>query len=270
MPTRRRQRRQRNEIVLRPVHPNAGIEAEYRRRLDRLIRAMNKSVDYWVRAAYRSNEPEMAQDETPAAALRRAMAQLRRRWLRNFNEGAKELAKWFATASTERSDAALRAILKKAGFTVEFTMTPAARDILAATTTANVALIKSIPQQYLNQVEGAVMRSVQAGRDLKSLTDELQTHYGVSRRRAAFISRDQNNKATAAMTRARQAELGITEATWMHSGGGKHPRPTHVAMNGDRYEVGKGMWDPAVKRFIFPGEEPNCRCVSKAVVPGFG
>ena len=66
---------------------------------------------------------------------------------------------------------------------------------------------------------------------------------------AVIIARDQNNKATASMTRARQNELGITEAIWVHSGAGKHPRPTHVAMNGAKYDVKKGMWDPAVKRW---------------------
>ena len=71
------------------------------------------------------------------------------------------------------------------------------------------------------------------------------------------------------MTRARQDELGITEAIWVHSGAGKHPRPTHVAMNGKKYDVNKGMWDPAVKRWIFPGEEINCRCISRSIIPGF-
>jgi SPP1 gp7 family putative phage head morphogenesis protein len=110
---------------------------------------------------------------------------------------------------------------------------------------------------------------VQTGRDLGTLSKELQEHYGVTRRRAAYIARDQNNKATAAMTRARQTELGLDEAMWRHSGGGKHPRPTHLAMNGQRYKISEGMWDSAVNRFILPGEEPNCRCVSRAIIPGF-
>jgi uncharacterized protein with gpF-like domain len=55
------------------------------------------------------------------------------------------------------------------------------------------------------------------------------------------LARDQNNKATASMTHARQDELGIAEASWVRSGAGKHPRPTHVAMNGKKYDVNKGM-----------------------------
>jgi uncharacterized protein with gpF-like domain len=53
--------------------------------------------------------------------------------------------------------------------------------------------------------------------------------------------------------------LGITEGIWLHSHAGRTPRPTHVAMNGKRYLISKGMWDSAVKKFIWPGEEINCR-----------
>lgn len=264
-------KRRGKELLLRPVHPNAGLEAAYRRRLTALVDEMAKSLLHWIGAAYRANEPAIAADETPAAALRSTIRRLSRQWLRRFDQAADDLAKWFATSAASRSDAALRSILKKGGFTVEFKMTTAARDILQATIAQNVALIKSIPEQYLTSVEGAVMRSVTAGRDLAELTKELQHAHGVSRRRAAHIALDQNNKASAAIARVRQVELGITEAIWVHSGGGKHPRPTHVKAGRERtrYDVKEGWFDPAVKKFIFPGTEPYCRCVSRAVVPGF-
>jgi hypothetical protein len=51
-----------NDKVLRGVRPNAGIEAAYRKKLVALITEMDNSVQYWLRAAYRANEPVMAQD----------------------------------------------------------------------------------------------------------------------------------------------------------------------------------------------------------------
>ena len=258
------------EKTFRPVHPNAGIELAYRRKLERLIAKMNRSVKFWLRAAYRQNEPVMAQDDTlPASALRAAVKKLAARWQKQFNESAPALAEWFAQTTITRSDQTLRSILRKGGFSVRFKMTPSARDIMQATINQQVSLIKSIPSQYFTEIEGMVMRSVQTGRDLQNLTVDLRERYGITRRRAEFIARDQNNKATAAITRARQDELGVVKAKWRHSGGGRHPRPTHVAMDGKTYDIRKGMYDPAVKRFIFPGEEPNCRCVSIAIIPGF-
>lgn len=264
-------KKRRNERVARPIHPNVGIELAYRRAMLALIDKMHRSITYWVAAAWRANEPEMAMDDSPARSMRRAMRQLSRRWSARFDEAAPKLAAYFAQDVAKRSDAALRKILKDAGIAIEFKMTREANDVLQATIGAQVGLIKTIPQQYLASVEGAVMRSIQRGGDLASLTKELQIHYGVTRRRAAFIARDQNNKANAVMTRARQLETGLNEAVWVHSGGGREPRPSHVAAGKrrERYDVSKGWWDPHEKRFILPGELPNCRCVSRAVIPGF-
>jgi hypothetical protein len=65
--------------VLSAVRPNAGIEAAYRKRLIALVAGMDKSVQWWLRAAYRANEPVMAQDRTPTDELRDAIRKLARR-----------------------------------------------------------------------------------------------------------------------------------------------------------------------------------------------
>jgi SPP1 gp7 family putative phage head morphogenesis protein len=332
--------RGRNERVLRPVRPNSGIEADYRRALQALIEEMHRSVTRWVIAAYRAHEPVMAQDAppferltqaqidrlrqlaeggdpelkgprqpvielerkgfirlvpipqrregelvyelteagesiartliTPAARLRAVTRNLARRWQQRFDEAAPKLAEHFAKAAAQRSAAGLKTILRDGGFSVRMIMTPAMADVLDATVAQNVALIKTIPQRYHAEIEGLVMRSVQTGRDLATLTKDLQERYGVARRRAALIARDQNNKATSALTHARQVDLGITQAVWQHSHAGKEPRPTHVKMSGKTYDVRKGMWDPAEQAFVFPGSLINCRCTSRPVVPGFG
>jgi SPP1 gp7 family putative phage head morphogenesis protein len=259
-------------LTLRPVHPNAGIEAAYRKRMTKLIDRMNSSVVYWLKSAYRNNEPVMAQDDAlPSSALRAAIRKLAKRWQKQFDELAPKLADYFSLAVSERTDGALQAMLRKGGFSVKFKLTRAQHDVLKATVNQNVTLIKSIPSQYFTNVEGIVMRSVQTGRDLGQLTKDLQNEFGVTKRRAAFIARDQNNKATAALTRERQASIGVTEAVWMHSGAGKHPRPSHVkaGRDGVRYDIKIGWFDPEVRKFILPGELPNCRCVSRAVIPGF-
>jgi uncharacterized protein with gpF-like domain len=241
-------RPRKGEKVLPAVHPNVGLEAAYRRRLRALVEEMHRSFDYWLKAAYRRNEPAIAQDEVPAAELQKAIDELTKQWRRRFKEGSIDLAKWFATKASRRSDDALRAILRRSGISVEFQMSPAMRDILRATIEQNVSLIKSIPEQYLTQVQGAVMRSVQTGRDLGSLAKELEEHYGVTRRRAAIIARSQNNLATSSMTAARQNEVGITKCKWLHSHGGKEPRRTHVAESGKEYNPAVGWYDPEAYR----------------------
>jgi len=264
-------RRRCGEKVGRPIHPNAGIAAAYARKLKVLVDEMAASFQYFIKAAWRKNEPAMAQDATPAADLQRMIDRLAQRWRDRFDEGAEEMAAFFAKASAARSDAALRKILRDAGFSVKFKLTAEVRDVMRASVEQNVQLIKSIPEQYLTDVQGAVMRSVQAGRDLGSLVTELRQKHGVARRRAEFIALDQNNKNTAAIQRARQTGLGIEEGIWLHSGGGREPRPTHVANSGKRFSIAEGWYDsdPRVRRRIMPGELPRCRCVWRPVVAGF-
>lgn len=250
--------------ALKPVHPNAGIAAAYQKRLDRLVSEMAASVTFWLEQQYRMTPPEMAADASPARTLQAAFRKLARRWQGKFDRLAPDLADYFATAVNERSDKALASILKRGGFTVKFTPTRAQNDVLQATVGENVSLIRSISSQYLVSVEGDVMRSVQAGRDLGALSKALQARTGVTKRRAALIARDQNNKATAAMTRVRYQELGITRAKWLHSRGGKEPRPEHVAFSGQTYDVSKGAYLEG--KWTWPGVEINCRCVSIPVV----
>lgn len=264
----------RRQKTLRPVHPNAGIEAAYRKQLTGAVDEMHRSIMRFVVASYRKQEPRitvLAQDERPADVLRRTIKELSRRWLRKFDNMADRLADHFAQSIERRSGDALRKILKDGGWTVEFQLTPAMRDIMAASIQENVALIKSIPRQYLDQVEGIVMRGVQVGRDIGQISKDLEQRLGVTKRRAALIARDQSEKTTSAFVRARHLELGITEAIWVHSGGGKHPRPSHLKAGRERvkYDVAKGWLDPDEGKHIHPGELINCRCVSKPVVPGF-
>jgi uncharacterized protein with gpF-like domain len=210
-------------------------------------------------------------DEAAADTLRKTMAGLARRWTSRFDDGAEKLAAWFAQAAGKRSDAQLRAILKNSGFAIEFKMTAAQRDIISATVKANTALIKSIPVQYLGQVEQSVMRSVQVGRDVGGLAKELETHFGVTKRRAQFIAQSQNEMATSALNKSRQLELGINTARWRRSGGSKKPRPSHVkaSRDGEIYDIALGWLDPAINRRIWPGTEPGCKCFSCSIIKSF-
>lgn len=253
-------------VTVAAVRPNLGIQVAYQRKLDDLIDAMNRAITRAIQAQWRRDPPELAQDESSPAALQATMRRLGYEWSKRFDDFAKTAGRRFSRDAIGSADRSFAAALKNAGFTVQFKMTPAAQEIMTATIAEQVNLIKSIPTEYLTQVQGHVMRSVSAGRDLGSLSNALQQQFGVTKRRAATIARDQNNKATASITKARQAELGITHATWLHSAGGKTPRPEHFAASGKAYEIAKGMFLEG--RWTWPGVEINCRCVSKSIIPG--
>lgn len=160
--------------------------------------------------------------------------------------------------------------MKAAGFTVQIHPSRVLNDTVKALIAENVSLIRSIPQQFFQQVESLVQRSIIQGRDVASLRDELQGRFGVTRNRAKLIARDQSNKAFQAIKRAENQQLGIKEGIWVHVPGTKSSRKTHMRMNGKRFKLNEGLYDSDVKRKVLPGELVACNCVYRAVIPEFG
>lgn len=254
-----------NQKTAKPVFANLGVAIRYRKAIDRETAAMLESFDYWLTAAYRKSPPLMAQDASPVLSIKKIFDRLSKYWLSRFSRIAEDMAEYHIGRMFKSTDKALQNSLKDAGWSVDFKMTKEMKDAFNASLAENVGLIKSIPAQLLPQVEGIVMRSYSAGRDLKTMTDDIKALYPVSHKRAALIARDQSNKANAVVNRTRCLELGITQAKWMHSSAGKKPRASHVAANGKIYDIEQGCKIDG--EYIQAGELINCRCTYRAIIP---
>ena len=273
------QRNAANELVLPPIRAAAGVEVWYRERLQGLVRDMAQSLLLHLRAAWGRADPSIGfaadaanferRPDRVTAELKRALRKWGVLWTDKLERASEDIARMFASRNQRNLDVRFRKILKDAGFTVEFRPTAGAVTAYRAVIAEQVNLIKSIPQKFLTDVQTSVWDTVMRGGDMSALSASIKRNYGVTWRRAAFIARDQTNKARAIMEEARRSELGIEEAVWHHSHAGREPRPTHVDMDGKRYKIAEGMWDPAVDKYVWPGTEPNCRCSSRAIIPAF-
>ena len=123
----------------------------------------------------------------------------------------------------------------------------------------NAQLIKSLPDQELERVSGIVERGLQEGKTYSDIAKEMQKSFGITRRRATLIARDQTKKLNSSLTKLRQQEIGVTEYIWQTSGD-ERVRPTHAANDGKKFR-----WDKPPKTG-HPGDEVNCRCVAIAVL----
>lgn len=271
-------------ILLAAVRPNEGVRAWYREKLQGLITGMHHDAIKTLARIYKKKPPHalMAKDGSPAYELREAMKAFGREWLMKFKDGSHDLALHFSDEVLKHSDFALKRTLRNAGFSVQFTMTRSMNDAYQAVIGENIGLIKSIPQEYLADVEGMVMRAVQHGRSMDELTKQLgdlvslkrkpgETDHSLlarTKRRAAFIARDQNNKATAVFNRVRKLGLGIDQSVWVHTLASKNPRVSHEAMNGETFKTAEGCLDDDMNELVQPGELPNCGCVSRGIIPG--
>jgi hypothetical protein len=202
--------------------------------------------------------------------LNKALKKWGDKWRGKFDNLSGTLAKKFASRSFTTTDNAMRAALREAGFTVSFTTTRRSLESYKLVVAENVGLIRNLQASFYNRIQQDVWSAVRSGSDLHTLSVKLQTSYGIEQKRAELISRDQNAKAKAVLETTRRQELGIRKAIWQHSAGGKEPRPVHVAWGreGKVFDLDKGLFDPDEQEWVFPGQLINCRCTSRAVIPG--
>lgn len=235
-----------------------------------MIDGMLSEYDKALRALYKAN-PEVTQDESVTTQARRILADLGRKWAKVFAEKAGPLANRTIGQVDKFSKQNLGASLREmsGGLTIKTYQMPAALyDKVLASTAENVALIKSIPAQFQERIQGIVLRSIQSGgQGAKSIFDEIQSLNQVTRNRAKLIAVDQTRKITSAMNEERMKAAGVKKFEWIHSGGGAEPRSLHVEYDGRIFN----MDDPPVidKRTGqrgFPGELINCRCRMRPVL----
>jgi SPP1 gp7 family putative phage head morphogenesis protein len=141
------------------------------------------------------------------------------------------------------------------------------QDVVSASVAANVDLIKSLPQDSMTNVTGAVMRSIQSGQGLADLLPFLQKQYGEDMRRARNVALDQTRKAYTSINVARMDACGLNNYEWMHTAGSQQPRPYHAnVLNGTIQSIDKPpIIDPKTGERGHPGHAVNCRCTMRPV-----
>lgn len=252
---------------------NAGNIRWYQRELLRTIREMNDDVKSEVVSILRSNPlaADMAMDANPVSLVRNALRSLASKWLDRFIRQSLPLSESVTEKTVEAVDRGIISSARKDGMTIQMQWTDAMLQKQEAIIAENVSLIRSIPEKYFTEVEGMVYRAVAKGGDRKQLADEIEREFGrrhgITRRRAEFIARDQVRKATSALSNARQQAAGIKKGIWLHSGGGNQPRHKHVQANGKEFDLDKGLPIGDKGQYVLPGEEPNCGCTWKPVLP---
>jgi hypothetical protein len=145
----------------------------------------------------------------------------------------------------------------------------------------NIAEVKDFEKKHLDAIYEASLRAVNAGGALNILYDAILklNITSMTKRRASEISIFLSHRTTALITKERQQALGVKEARWSYAGAPcqadtRNPSAkdiaqdeAHKAANGKHYAIGKGMYLNGT--WTLPGREEGCRCVSRAIIPGF-
>lgn len=136
------------------------------------------------------------------------------------------------------------------------------REQLKKWTEENVGLIKTVPKDTLSQMENIVQEGFKTGKTTTSIVKEIQRTYGIEKRHARLIARDQMAKLNADLTKSQQQDAGVEEYTWSTSGDSR-VRDRHRALNGKTFSWNDPpVVDTKTGRRCHPGEDYQCRCVA--------
>lgn len=262
------------ELVGSPLHPSVAIQREYAQSILTLVRRMGDETKKALKAVLAENPVvDSAQDADPATQARIAINALLAKYEPLFARVAKKATKRMIARTIKHADVTAKASLKelseKVTLNSDFLMTPRMQQIISATTTEAVGLIKLIPQKYLGDVQGEVMRSITTGNGLKDLVPALNNRYDGNIRHARNVAMDQTRKAYTGMAAERMKQAGVKEFKWLHISGSQEPRKLHVELSGKtfRYDDPPYIGDMyGQKVHGMPGLLPNCRCVARPVV----
>lgn len=262
------------QLTTNRLNVNAGIMSWYVKELQALVKSMTKECSSTLAAIYQKGYPQIAFDESISSQARIALNQLYEKYSDKFSLRSKILAQSLLKKTNRYATwqfiTTLKNMLgdKASGFSMAGSViSPEKSEIMKALLFENVSLIKSIPNEYFKQITGAVARSIENGDGVKWLVQELKSYGAKTERRAQLIAQDQTRKAYNTINLRNFQENNIRKFEWVHSGGSRDPREYHKnVLNGQIFDVDKGAPSEDGKRYIYPGQEPYCRCIMRAVL----
>lgn len=238
-------------------------QIQYNRKLQQIVKLVRADVDAEIVPVIKQQAPEYVADawtDVIAAALRRLLA----RWTSPFaQKQAEQIAADFVRTAADDN------LRRQKSFGIDlYGGNDQLQDYLQAAAFQNAQLIKSIPAQYLEQVQNIVMGNMRQGMRPSYIEQALVKQFGVTTRRAKLIASDQHAKIQGEMNKIRQVNSGIEFFTWV-TAQDERVRHSHVEVAKRDVGFGPGVfrWDdlPVVDGVpTFPGQPIRCRCIARA------
>lgn len=240
-------------------------QIQYNRKLQQIVKLVRDDVDAEIVPVIKQQAPEYVADawtDVIVAALRRLLT----RWTSpQAQKQAEQIAADFVRTAADDN------LRRQKSFGIDlYGGNDQLQDYLQAAAFQNAQLIKSIPAQYLEQVQNIVVGNMRQGMRPSYIEQALVKQFGITTRRAKLIARDQTSKIQGEMNRIRQVNSGLEYFKWVTSQD-ERVRHSHVAVAKRDVGYGEGVfkWSdlPVVDGVpTFPGQPINCRCVARPVI----
>lgn len=271
--------------ALRALESNRGLAIAAGKRIRAIVNQFEKAYKkeaLRIAAKYCKNEVQDAAISVVPSELEIALAKLAAKQSMGMGSNAKQVSRWYCRQLLRNISADQKRALKKAGistawlkqkWTVQIVrgqyVAPSVAKKLPEQVEANAALITKLCERSAQKVQNAIAEGISKGYNLSRLTEKINSLENMDEARAARVALDQSCKLNQFIQVENSKALGVKEGIWVHVPGQYESRASHMKMNGKKFDLEKGMYDPDVEDYIQPGELPYCRCCFKAILPGF-
>lgn len=275
------------KVVLRGEKLNYNIsqQKKYISSLNKLVALMIKETKSEILKLFNSqsskdyfkNQKENEKitfDENISSQAKILMNKLMKKFDQLFSDKSKTISNKMVNDIQKISKTNLHSSLEKlsGGLSLETgVINDSVKNVSNAIISENISLIKSIPQEYLKNVIGSVMRSITTGNGLPDLIKDIQKYSGQTKRKSKNIALDQTRKAYNSINKQRMMNVGVKEFEWVHSSGSIEPRKSHIKISGhifsfENLEKEQAQLGVPEKDRGIPGMPINCRCIMVPVI----
>jgi len=250
------------EIQLTPIAERTGSIIAYRRILVKVIRTIRKAVNEAVLPYYTSTTLDSVQDRVNRFTVVKSLASIA------INTAEEDIVPLFNAESTTHLFRVIASVKKNTGIDVAPQLALSQDEIeqlVRLYINNNAALIKSLSDDLIYQVEREIYQAKIDRTTYKELTEILKIRYGIAANRAALIATDQLASINADFTESRHLALSITSYRWRHRFDGK-VRPLHFEL-GNNNTIYKWGEPTGAEGGLPPGKPVRCRCTAVPIIP---
>ena len=201
-----------------------------------------------------------------------AFDDLTRRWTAIFSNDGENIAGAMSLGALKANDNAIPKTMANIGKAISLEPSEVLKAKIAASSAEAAALIKRVPSENIQQIQGDVMRSITQGEGLKDLLPALREREVKVKNWAHNVALDQTRKVYGTINRTRMQEVGVKKFEWVHSGGSNEPRKHHMmrfpaGLNGGIFSYDNPpIIDPRTGERGFPSQAPFCGCIERPIV----
>ena len=268
----------------KPVEISKQAGIRYNAELQRMINELRADIEKSVIPSVKALEVEYTSDSNMRSdiefnivvydswvdTIQSTLALLKSKWSGDkFDQWAQRLASSFIMSTDQFNKKQLNKQFASFGINA-YADDTAVNEYLKASIADNTRLIKSIPEQYLAQVDSIVIGNMRSGLRPSTIESQLSDQFGVTKRRAKMIARDQSSKASNGLARKRMQSSGFEYFQWVTSKDERvRSRHSKIANKVTKYGKGIYRWDdlPLSDKGepIAPGDDYQCRCIARPV-----